>query len=111
MWKLAWKRKTHTCTKEETIHIEEELFVSEETDWIGNNLEAKYAPTDLKKITEDLPQLKQEQQNKLLKVLKKRKKLFDGTLGQWKGSPCKVKLRDGVTPHHARPYTIPQQYE
>jgi len=44
-------------------------------------------------------------------MLQSRKKLFDGTLGQWKGSPYKVELRDGVTPYHARPYAIPQAYK
>ena len=47
-------------------------------------LDAKYAPADPKKIPEDLPQLDQEQQNKLLKVLQNRNKLFNGTLGQCK---------------------------
>jgi len=29
--------KTSTCTKQETFHMKEELFVSEETDRIGKN--------------------------------------------------------------------------
>ena len=85
--------------------------MSEETDQIGKILDAKYVPAYLQKITEDLPQLDQEQKNKLLKVLQNREELFDGTLGQWKGSTYKVKLWDGVTPYHARPYLIPQAYE
>ena len=37
--------------------------------------------------------------------------LLDSTLGLWKGTPYKIELRDGVKPHHARPYSIPQAYE
>ena len=86
-------------------------MVSEETDWIAEIWDAKYAPADLKKIIDNLPQLDQEQQDKLLKLLQNCEKLFGGTLGQWKGSPYKVELQDGVTLYHERPYTIPQAYE
>ena len=95
--------KKPTCTIPETFHIAEELFVSEETDRIGKILDAKYAPADLTEITKNLPQLDQEQRKKLLKTLQSRKKLFDGTLGQWKGSPYKVELRDGVTAKAQQP--------
>ena len=33
--------KESTSTKEETFHVKEELFVSEETDWIAKMLDAK----------------------------------------------------------------------
>ena len=73
----------------------------------SKKLDAKYAPADLQKIVDDLPQLDKEQQEKLLKLLQSHGHLFDSTLGKWKGSPYKVELRDGVTPYHARPYAIP----
>ena len=79
--------KESTCTKEETFHIKEDIFVSEEKDWIAKILDAKYVPADLQKIVEGLPQLDKEQQDKLLSLLQNSKKIFDGTLDQWKGSP------------------------
>ena len=81
--------------------------MSEDTDWIAKKLDAKYAPADLQKTVDDLPQLDKEQQEKLLKLLQSHGHLFDSTLGKWKGSPYKVELQDGVTPYHARPYAIP----
>ena len=61
--------KESTCTKEETFHIKEELFVLEETNQISKILDTKYAPADLQKIVEGLPQLDKEQQDKLLALL------------------------------------------
>ena len=61
--------KGSTCAKEETFHIKEELFVSEETNQISKILDTKYAPADLQKIVEGLPQLDKEQQDKLLALL------------------------------------------
>eukprot|EP00957_Ditylum_brightwellii_P083089 6316282-Ditylum_brightwellii.AAC.1 len=37
--------------------------------------------------------------------------LFDGTLGTWKNTKYNIKLKLGDTPHHSRPYSIPQAYE
>ena len=34
--------------------------------------------------------------------------LFDGTLGQWKGSDYEIELKPGVTPYHARAYPVPR---
>ena len=74
-------------------------------------MNTKHAPADLQKIVDNLPQLDKEQQVKLLTLLQNHENLFDSTLGQWKGSPYKVELWDGVTPYHTRPYAIPQAYE
>ena len=32
-------------------------------------------------------------------------------LGLWKGELYKIELRDGVQPHHAKPYGVPQAYD
>ena len=37
--------------------------------------------------------------------------LFDGTLGQWTGEPCKMQLKDNVKPYHAKPFLVPHAYE
>jgi hypothetical protein len=34
--------------------------------------------------------------------------LFDGTLGDWNRPPVSIKLKEGATPYHGRPYPIPQ---
>ena len=103
--------KPPTCTKEDAYHVEEELFVSDETDRIAKILDAKYAPANLKEITDKLLHLTNNQKQQLYTLLNKRNQLFDGTLGLWKGSPYKIELREGAKPHHARPYGIPHAYE
>ena len=63
--------KESTCTKEETFHVEEELFVSEETNQIAKISDAKYAPDDLEDIVENLHRLDKEQKRKTIKVVSK----------------------------------------
>ena len=102
--------KPPTCTKEDYFHVEEELFVSDETDQIAKILDAKYKPANLKEITDILSQLTNNQKEQLQTLLEKQNKLFDGTLGLWKGSLYKIELREGAKPHHARPYGILHAY-
>ena len=54
--------------------MEEELFVSDETDQIAKILDAKYKPADLKEITENLSQL-----TIICMVMKSLTKLFNRT--------------------------------
>ena len=99
--------KPPVCTKEDYFHVEEELFVSDETEQIAKILDAKYKLADLKEITENLSQLTDNKKEQLRMLLEKQNKLFDGTLGLWKGSLYKIELRNGAKPHHACPYGIP----
>ena len=69
------------CTRKDAFHMEEELFVSDETDRIANTLDAKYKPADLKELTENLPQLNNNQKEQLSALLDKQCGIFDGTLG------------------------------
>ena len=103
--------KKPTCTKEDSFHMEEELFVTNNTDRIAKILDAKYQPTNLKELRANLPQLTANQQQYLFNCLNKHVTLFDGTLGLWKGDPYKIELQDGVQPHHAKPYGVLQAYE
>ena len=57
--------KNPTCTKEDSFHVEEELFVSDKTDRIAKILDAKYKPENLKEITDNLPHLKNSQKEQL----------------------------------------------
>ena len=103
--------KEPTCTIEDLFHVEEELFVTNETDCIAKILDAKYQPANLKELTANLPYLTADQQQQLYDCLNKRSSLLNGTLGLWKGEPYKIELRDGAQPYHARPYGVPQAYE
>ena len=44
----------------------------------------------------------------LLEVLLKFEKLFDGPLGNWDTNPVHFELKDGVKPHHGRPFLVPR---
>ena len=44
----------------------------------------------------------------LLEVLLKFEKLFGGTLGNRDTDPVHFELKDGATPHHGRPFPVPQ---
>ena len=97
--------KKSTCTKEDSFHVEEELFITNKTDHIAKILDVKY------QLMANLPQLIANQQQQLFDCLNKHATLFDGMLGLWKGEPYNIDLRDGVQPHHAKPYGVPQAYE
>ena len=49
--------------------MEEELFVSSETDRITKILDAKYKPANLKEITDNLPHLENSQKDQLHALL------------------------------------------
>ena len=100
-----------TCTRKDTFHVEEELFVSDKTDRIAKILNAKYKLTNLKELTENLSQLNDNQKEQLHVLLDKRCELFDGTLGLWKGLLYKIDLQDDAKPHHAPLYSIPHAYK
>ena len=103
--------KPTTCTRKEAFHVEDELFVSDDTDQIAKILEAKYKPTNLKELTDNLSQLNNNQKEQQHQTLSKCCGIFDGSLGLWKGSLYKIELRDDAKPHHARTYSIPHDYK
>ena len=84
--------KHPTCTRKDAIHVEEELFVSNKTDRIVKILDAKYKPTNLKDLTDNLSQLNNNQKEQLHNILKKQREICDGTLDLWKGSLYKIEL-------------------
>ena len=57
--------KPPTCTKEDSFHVEEELFVNNETDRIAKILDAKYQPADLTELTANISNLMVKQQKQL----------------------------------------------
>ena len=48
------------------------------------------------------------EQRKLRRFLHKYKSIFDGQLGQWKGPPVNIELREEVKPSYQKAYPVPQ---
>ena len=46
------------------------------------------------------------QRTLLLALLKKHEPLFDGQLGNWKGNPVEIPLKENAKPYHTRAFPI-----
>ena len=55
--------------------------------------------------------LNPEQRMQLLALLKKHETLFDGQLGEWKGDPVDIPLKDDAKLYHARAFPVPHIHE
>ena len=88
--------------------IEEPELAAEAVEQISKILDAKYAPTTPDQILDNSPHLTEEQKESLKPVLQKHIKLFDGTLGKWKGIQHHLELKDPkAKPVACRPYPVP----
>ena len=94
-----------------SCHIQDSPSIAEATERLKRILDAKYEKADLEKICAESTHLSDTERETLLKVLRKHEKLFDGTLGYWKGKPYDIELKPDATPYHAKPYPIPKAYE
>ena len=74
-------------------------------------LDAKYEKADLKAVIKNQTHLNDDEKLALAKVLKEFEHLFDGTLGEWKGSGVSFELKKDAVPQHARAYPIPHIHE
>jgi hypothetical protein len=111
-WEHAVCRmKPQDCTHSTHYHIDDPEAVQQDSKRLKKILDAKYEKANLPKIIEGYSHLNKEQKNSLLKLLIKFESLFDGTLGMWKDTDYKIKLKENVKPYHARPYGIPKAYE
>ena len=81
------------------------------TDRIKRILDAKYEKANLDEIVHECSYLTDDEQSKLLKLLKKHEYLFDGTLGRWDTRPYNIELKPDVIPYHARAFPIPKIHE
>jgi hypothetical protein len=59
-------------------------------------LDAKYEKADLAKVVADSEHLTTDEQSKLLAVLRRYEKIFDGGLGLWKTTPVELELKPGT---------------
>jgi Retroviral aspartyl protease len=73
--------------------------------------DAKYEKANLEATAEASAHLSRAERRQLLKLLVKHERLFEGKLGRWKNTKCKIKLKPGVTPYHARAYPVPKSRE
>jgi hypothetical protein len=75
----------------------------------GGSTLGSWAPLAvIAKITKGLTE---DQKTQLWHFLNsKYENVFDGTLGNWKGTDYRIELRDEVKPYHARPYSVPRAY-
>eukprot|EP00980_Cylindrotheca_fusiformis_P014988 scaffold4112_cov60-Cylindrotheca_fusiformis.AAC.6 len=88
--------------------IKEPASAAEAVDRVSRILDAKYAPVTPQQILDNSPHLTDEQKCSLKVVLDKHEKLFDGTLGKWKGVQQTIELKDpNTTPIACRPYPVP----
>ena len=88
--------------------IEEPKSAAEAVERVSKILEAKYAPVTPEQILENSSHLTDEQKRLLKPILYKHIRLFDGTLGKWKGVQHRLELRDPKAPPFAcRPYPVP----
>ena len=74
-------------------------------------LDAKYEQADLIQVSKCNKKLSPKDQQKLLNLLLKYESLFDGQLGHWKDANYDIKLKEGATPFHSKPYPIPKAHE
>src|SRR6056300_800683 len=74
--------------------IEEPASTKAAVERVSQILDAKYAPVAPEQILENSPHLSEEQKRSLKPILYKHIRLFDGTLGKWKGFQHKLELRD-----------------
>ena len=103
--------RPRNSTLSESYYVNDSKLVQSELKRVAAIMDAKYEPADLDKLVEECSQLRTKEKLLLLNLLKKYEKLFDGSLGTWKGPPHKIHLKEGVEPFHARPYTIPKAIE
>ena len=74
-------------------------------------LDANYKNVYLKKIFNNLKYLSNDKQSFILKLSKKRKKMFDSSLGNYVRSKYKIDLLEGANSNHAKLSPIPKIYE
>jgi hypothetical protein len=76
-------------------------------------LDAKYKKADLQSIVRDNCNhlSTDQQQKKLLQLLKNYELLFDGTLGDWKTKPVSFQLKEGVSHYHGRAFPVPKVHK
>jgi hypothetical protein len=109
---LQLKPRITRALRENTYIAQEPISTRSATKCTVKILDNKYEKEDLPAIIkENCSHLTASDGEKLLSVLLKFKLLFDGTLGDWKLPPVSFELKEGMKPHHGRPYPIPHKHK
>ena len=74
-------------------------------------LDAKYDPINVSEVVAAQSQLKAEEKEQLAELLSRRKNIFNGELGDWKGTDIKLEVQENAKPFHSRAYPVPQTHE
>lgn len=74
-------------------------------------LDAKYEKANLPKLCKSQQHLTELEQDMLQKLLTRYEHLFDGTLGEWRGTGVSFELKPDAKPFHAKPYPIAHVHE
>lgn len=99
--------RTSDCTAHQSYYVEETGPLAESTSRLKKILIAKYEKADLDHIVKSSIHLKSKEKMKLRKLLENYKSLFDGKLGQRKGPPVNIELREGIAPFYSKAYPVP----
>ena len=91
--------------------IEGSFHTKELMERMDRILDADYHKANLNDVTAEARHLTPEEQKQLNFLLKRCEDLFDGQLGEWNGPPIDFELKEGVKPHHAKPFLMPKSLE
>ena len=96
--KIEWEHaelpfKDVNISRTEAYHIQDSKLITTSTERIKKILDTKYEPANLKNIVQTQKHLTITEQEKLYKLLNKYDKLFDGSLGVWKGTKVNLDLK------------------
>jgi hypothetical protein len=86
----------------------EPIATKEATERIVRILDSKYEKADLEQVAANAEDLDENQQKKLLSLLKDFEDLFDGTLGKWDTDPIDIETKPDHKPSSARYYPVPK---
>jgi len=95
-------------TLESSFHIADSKQVDDSVERLKKILDAKYEAADLDQVADSAEHLSPEEKEGLRDLLYKHERLFDGTLGQWKGEALEIELLKDAKPYHARAFPIPK---
>jgi hypothetical protein len=109
---LQLKPSVTRALRHNTCQAQEPVSTHSDTKRAIVILDAKFDKPDLPAIVRDnCSHLQPSHRDKLLSLLLKYETLFDGTLGNWNRLPVSIKLKEGATPYHGRPYPIAQVHK
>ena len=74
-------------------------------------LDAEYNKINLKSTIVNLNYLKDKHKSSKIELLQKYEKMFEGTLGKYRGSNYTIEVKENAKPYHAKPFPIPKIHE